>query len=165
MRSLPFVLILFLSGCASRGAVTPIPSPERPELRFIRELLELSQTFGAGNSWGRHCLPEHLRDLKHDDWPPPLNRIPRSMTAYCGVEPAWGEGSAHKPIPPPGQETFYLIDQNGLRRPYYALTTEGCLHFRVGFRWDDGEKPSERYYNLVLPWMATVKIVLAAGCE
>jgi hypothetical protein len=48
-----------------------------------------------------------------------------------------------------------------LRRPYYAFTTEGCLHFRVGFRWDD----VDGYYNLVLPWMATVKIVLAAGCE
>ena len=159
MRLLLFVLILLSSGCATRQY--GIPTPERPELRFIRELLELSQTFGADNSWGRHCLPEHLRDLKHNDWPPPLNRIPRWMSAYCGVEPAWGEGSAHKPIPPPGQETFYLVDQDGLQRPYYAFTTEGCLHFRVGFRWDDVDE----YFNLVLPWMATVKIVLAAGCK
>lgn len=159
MRSALLVLILFLSGCAARSST--VSTPERPELRFIRELLELSQTFGAGNSWGRHCLPEHLRDLKHDDWPPPLNRIPRWMSAYCGIEPAWGEGSARKPIPPPGQETFHLVDQNGLRRPYYAFTTRGCLHFRVGFRWDD----VDNYFNLVLPWVATVKIVLAAGCE
>ena len=158
-----FILLCFLAaGCAVRrpmGGPPPPPSKAKKVLRVIAELGEIAAVFGADNTWGRHCLPEHLRDRKHEDWPPPLNQVPRWANAFCGDEPVWGEGSAHQPIPPPGQETYQLVDTAGRRRPYYAFTSESCWHFRVGFRWDD----VDGYYNLVLPWMATFKRV--AGCD
>ena len=30
------------------------------------------------------CLPEHLRNRLHDDWPWPISLIPRSWTVVCG---------------------------------------------------------------------------------
>ncbi len=156
------LLCLLAAGCALRrpvGGPPPPPSKAERVLQVLTELAEIAAEYGADNSWGRHCLPEHLRDRKHDDWPPPLNQIPRWANAFCGSEPVWGEGSARNEIPAPGQETYYLVDMDGHRRPYYARTTENCWHFRVGFRRDG----PDGYYNFIPPQLFTFKRV--PGCE
>jgi len=117
---------------------------------------------------GRKCLPPHLRNELHKDWLWPASYIPRAWNAFCGKgpfiipfagSPWWEPNRSRKPIPPPGNYTVYLWDKDGSLRPYYARTWRlknfwngRYLHFRIGFRWDDGEKPSERYYNLVIPF-------------
>lgn len=156
------LLCLLAAGCAVRrpvGGPPPPPSKAERVLQVMAELTAIAAEYGAGNSWGRHCLPEHLRDRKHEDWPPPLNQIPRWANAFCGSEPVWGPGSAHQPIPPPGQETYHLVDPAGHLRPYYARTTENCWHYRLGFRWDK----FDFYYNFIPPQLFTVKRV--PGCE
>ena len=71
------------------------------------------------------CLPDHLKDKKHDDWPWPFRYVPRSWTAFCGKDPGY------KPIPEPGKAVRHLWP------PYFAVTTKGRWHFRIGARWDD----------------------------
>lgn len=169
-------LLLVSAGCATRRPSSPVPLPLPTPSPFAERLNEITAALhgvneilammGEEDTRGRHCLPEHLRDRLHDDWPPGLNKIPRALTAFCGQGPAWPEEISvkrRKPIPPPGTETWHLWDKAGYWRPYYALTTRDCWHLRVGFRWDDS--PDDLYYNLVLPWMATFKRVLAAGCN
>ncbi len=166
------LLVLLLGGCAVRRSTTPrpppAPSPFAEKLKEITVALhgvnEILEMMGEEDTRGRHCLPPHLRDRLHEDWPPGLNKIPRALTAFCGQGPAWPEEISvkrRKPIPPPGTETWHLWDSAGYWRPYYALTTVTCWHLRVGFRWDD----VDFYYNLVLPWMATFKHVPQAGCD
>ena len=114
----------------------------------------------------RSCLPEHLRNRRHDDWLWPFSYIPRAWNAFCGREPyqvpfglyrlyEWSLGRSKKPIPPPGSYTVYLWDIDGSLRPYYARTWRlknfwngRYLHFRIGFRWDS----VDHYYNLVIPF-------------
>ena len=112
--------------------------------------------------WGREVLPDHLKDRKHDDWPYILRWVPRWATAFGGEGPSWPdgipEGPIRKPIPPPGEQTYHLYDKKGWWRSYYALSFEFAgkiWHLRVGFRWDD----VDHYYNLVIPWLATFKVV------
>lgn len=100
----------------------------------------------------RECLPEHLRDARHDDWVWPLSLIPRAWNAFCGMGPIWrkGEGYQSKPIPDPGFKSQHDWDLNGEHRPYSAITYKNGYHIRHGYRWDDGEKEEERYYNYVI---------------
>ena len=118
---------------------------------------------------GRKCLPEHLRDKRHDDWLWPFSYIPRAWNAFCGKGPGrWGKTvcdfekiidinmeflTTFKPIPRPGDSVWIWRDVDGSWRPYYARTWRlknfwngRYLHFRIGFRWDD----VDFYYNLVL---------------
>ncbi len=118
----------------------------------------------------RRCLPEHLRDRRHDDWLWPFSYIPRAWNAFCGKGPVWhaiapcslralarlsNVKGLFKPIPKPGIAVWYLRDEDGSFRPYYAVTWRlrnfwngRYLHFRIGFRWDD----VDLYFNLVLPF-------------
>ena len=96
----------------------------------------------------KDCLPEHLRDAKHDDWPWPFKYLPRSINAFCGMGPRWwiGEGYQSKPIPDPGFRSAHRIDLNGESRPYSAITYKNGYHTRCGYRWDD----VDGYYNYVV---------------
>ncbi|KKM93685.1 hypothetical protein LCGC14_1205940 [marine sediment metagenome] len=49
----------------------------------------------------RHCLPEHLRDKRHNDWLWPFSYIPRAWNAFCGQGPLWK--GQQQPIPSPGR--------------------------------------------------------------
>jgi len=108
--------------------------------------------------WGREVLPSHLRDRKHDDWPFFLKWAPRWANAFGGEGPDYPEGVPHHSLPRDGEHTYWLYDKKGWWRPYYALSFaigSNIWHFRVGFRWDD----VDHYYNLVVPWMATIKVI------
>ena len=152
---------VLLSGCALRRLIPRIKARIDRVALYIERVEELADA--VGGKWGRECLPDHLKDKLHNDWPWPLNKIHRSTSAFCGGgEPDWPPEipmEARKAIPPPGMVTYHHRDQAGNWRPYYALTTKDCLHMRNGFRWDD----VDGYFNLVIPWMATVKRV--PGCE
>ena len=114
---------------------------------------------------GRHCLPEHLRNKRHNDWLWPFSYISRGWNAFCGEGPGvWGNAIRNmeteaddilvfRPIPKPGNSVWIWRDKDESLRPYYARTWRlknfwngRYLHFRVGFRWDD----VDLYYNLVL---------------
>ena len=105
---------------------------------------------------GRHCLPEHLRERRHEDWLWPFSYIFRGWNAFCGEGPAFEDlRSEWKPIPSPGHYTRHWRDKDGSLRPYYARTfclrnfwNGRYLHFRIGFRWDN----VDFYYNLVVPF-------------
>ena len=108
---------------------------------------------GPGGYMPRHCLPEHLRDKRHNDWLWPFSYIPRAWNAFCGQGPLWK--GQQQPIPSPGRSTHHWRDEDGSWRPYYACTWRlqnfwngRYLHFRIGFRWDD----VDFYYNLVVPF-------------
>lgn len=96
----------------------------------------------------KECLPEHLRDERHTDWPWPLSYIPRAWNAYCGLGPIWVEapGYQSKPIPDPGFKSAHDFDKNGEERPYSAQTYANGFHVRHGYRWDD----VDHYYNYVI---------------
>jgi len=96
----------------------------------------------------RECLPDHLKDAKHTDWPWPFSYIPRAWNAYCGQGPYWVEapGYQNRPIPDPGFKSAHYFDKNGESRPYSAVTYKNGYHVRRGYRWDD----SDFYYNYVV---------------
>jgi hypothetical protein len=95
----------------------------------------------------KSCLPEHLKNERHRDWPWPFKYIPRAWNAFCGKGPADIRGWKD-PIPLPGMYRWHLWDMEGSFRPYFAYTFQSGLHFRTGFRWDD----VDGYYNLVFPF-------------
>ena len=159
-RVLVTMFLLFavlLSGCALRKVFPRFKQKVDKVALYVDRAQELAGM--VGGKWGRECLPDHLKDKRHDDWPPPLNRVHRSTSAFCGGgEPDWPAeipAEARTAIPPAGMETGHHRDRAGNWRPYYALTTDRCWHLRVGFRWDE----VDHYFNLVLPWMATFKRV------
>ncbi len=92
----------------------------------------------------KDCLPPHLRDAKHWDWPKPLQWVPRSWTSFCfgGRVPKLLAGNqtrtrmnaigVHAPAPI-GEPGSWQISWP----PYIALTTRSGRHFRLGLRWDD----------------------------
>lgn len=157
------LLGLSLVGCAARVRHTSTTVPDFSKAsEVVRILASVGELTKDPALWGKHCLPEHLRDKKHNDWPFLLNNIPRWFTAYCGDGPDWPSELTlrlRKPIPPPGTETYHLLDRNGAWRPYYARTWATGLHFRVGYRWDD----VDFYYNFIPPWLATLKFVPVEG--
>ena len=159
---LPVILlsILLLQGCALRKTLTGIPKiiESDPVSNFMEVMRIVANTTGSEDNWGKKCLPEHLQDKLHNDWPPPLNKIPRWANAFCGDGPEWPEeitADRRKPIPPRGTRTWHWRDKNGEWRRYYAWTSKNGLHFREGFRWDD----VDFYYNYIPPWLATLKFV------
>ena len=111
------------------------------------------------------CLPIHLRDKKHDDFPWPLSLIPRSWTIVCGAD--WPEApellagnsgwtledrgaighhteefiekyGAVFPIPKPKHWVITAVMYDWIPLPYFAITFPNRWHFRIGLlRWDD----------------------------
>lgn len=93
----------------------------------------------------KDCLPEHIKNGKHTDYPWPLKWVPRRWTSFCWPVPKKLAGNqiltiykakdgsvfaAPKPIPRPGEWQF--------SRPFYvAFTTKSRWSFRLGARWDD----------------------------
>lgn len=96
----------------------------------------------------KECLPEHLKNKRHDDWLWPFKYIPRAWNAHCGEGPLWdiGGGYQPKPVPEPGYRSRHTWDRNGASRPYSARTFKNGFHIRRGYRWDD----VDHYYNWVL---------------
>jgi len=103
---------------------------------------------------GRGCLPEHLKERLHDDYDIPGTKwIPFAATSFCFVEPpiqilgnqdfnypGLNNKMGPKPIPLPGQWQFTIVQEKKgwpLYLPYFAFTTKGGIHFRIGARWDD----------------------------
>ena len=97
---------------------------------------------------GGRNLPHHLKKRGHDDYPLVFRWIPRSWTTFGWGRPAlmagnqnhWQEGSP-KPIGERG--TFQISRFPDLPPPlcwvplYFAATTPGGVHVRLGARWDD----------------------------
>lgn len=97
----------------------------------------------------KDCLPEHLKNSKHNDFLPGLRWIPRSWTAFCWGKPimVWGnqikraEGGHPKPIGEPGSWQVSIYPNSPLGWTwaawYVAFTFPSGRHFRIGARWDD----------------------------
>jgi len=164
-RTLVTTCLLFavlLSGCALIRRVepyVPLIIGRNDKVDNIIEFMRVvARSSGGEENWGKNCLPEHLQDKLHDDWPGPLKKVPRWANAFCGDGPDWPEeitAERRKPIPPRGTRTWHWRDKNGQWRRYYAWTSDHGLHFREGFRWDD----VDLYYNYIPPWLATLKFV------
>ena len=138
------LLLTFVApGCGLKNRPINVPkiveSGDEVE-NFVAIMKFMAEFMGGEDNWGKKCLPEHLRERLHDDWPGPLKKVPRWANAFCGEGPVWPEEitlERRKPIPPWGTRTWHWEDKNGAWRRYYAFTTEEGLHFREGFRWDD----------------------------
>ena len=90
----------------------------------------------------KECLPPHLQDKLHNDWPWPFNKISRNTTSFCGEPPTLVEGDTLKPIPRPGQFTRQIANLHPdtpawVPRTYYAITYANGIHVRIGTRFDD----------------------------
>lgn len=95
------------------------------------------------------CLPDHLKDKRHDDWPWPFSLVPRAWTSYCGKPPKkvagnqalstvvidWVSYDYPKPIPPFGQ--WHRAEADMWFSFYFALTSKLGWTFRFGSRYDD----------------------------
>ena len=129
---------------------------------YLHKALDINRPIP--NIGDEECLPKHLRDHLHDDWPWPINLIPRSWTVVCG--PDWPEAPellagnsgwtsedrdrfGHLPdeffekykdrfeIPKPGFWVITAVMYDYIPLPYFAITFKNNLHFRVGaLRWD-----------------------------
>lgn len=103
---------------------------------------------------GNRCLPKWLQGEAHTDYYLSWTRwIPRSATSWCideapvqllgnQKEKAVARNGAvgPKPIPGPGEWQMSAVQlKNGwpLFLPYFAFTTKGGTHLRIGCRWDD----------------------------
>jgi len=91
----------------------------------------------------RECLPPHLQDQPHIDWPKPFDKVSRNETSFCGDPPTLLGGTTIKPIPLPGEWTYQRANLAPgtpiwVPRYYYAYTTAAGVHFRAGTRWNDG---------------------------
>jgi len=101
------------------------------------------------------CLPKHLEDSRHDDWPWLFRWVPRRWTSFCGDPPRKLFGNQPvvavvgtkfpgqvflycKPVPQPGQ---WHVNWP----PYVAFTTKGRWSFRLGARWNDAQ--GEAYFS------------------
>jgi len=95
------------------------------------------------------ALPENLRGKNHTDYPKGLQWIPRGWTAFKWGEPKLIDGElnnfkvlgkarvAPKPIDSPGGWQLSFYPDGPWYALYFAFTTKGGMHFRVGARWDD----------------------------
>lgn len=103
------------------------------------------------------ALPEHLRGKRHNDFPWPLKWVPRGWTAFKWGKPrlvsgyvnpwhhaeqddlvqAFGDGPHPKPITSPGTWQLSRFPGGPWWAWYFAFTTRGGTHFRIGARWDD----------------------------
>lgn len=98
----------------------------------------------------RECLPAALEWELHNDYPSSLRWIPRQTTSWCMAGPpvvVFGDQRRGPlPVPPPGdvQLSFVRVRRDlPFFLPYFAATTEGKWHFRIGARWN----PLEGYYT------------------
>lgn len=121
----------------------------------------------------KKCLPSHLRDKNHDDWPWFIAWVPRSWTAVCGErwstpprlilgnsgwngidQPqmqhhsvAWlDKHGPVLPIPKPGYWILTAVMYRGwLPVPMFAITWKNGDLFSLGLaRWDNVDS----YYEL-----------------
>lgn len=119
-----------------------------------------------GLKWAGSLRDDYLPDIltkNHSDYPPGLRRIKRKKTSWLGLPPKKWFGSAtvfrvwyfyagellHRTDPTiVGDGQNYLMYEHPLPIPadgqwwfgwpfYFAITTKGGTHFRIGFRWDD----------------------------
>jgi hypothetical protein len=70
----------------------------------------------------------------HSDWLKAFQWVPRRLTTWVGPAPTVkdiiaGNVTELKPIPLDGE--WYVM------RGYFASTSKGGLHFRIGWRWDN----------------------------
>lgn len=136
-----------------------VAAAARPVGRFARSQLGRP----AALLPSRRALPGHLRDREHWDYPAALRWVPRSWTSFQWGRPRMILGNqgdrrynSPKPIGRPG--TFQISRYPALPAPfrwmplYFAATTPGGWHLRLGARWDD-----EDHY-ISLPSIAIKKI-------
>ena len=91
----------------------------------------------------KKCLPEWLKNAKHDDYIWPLCYIPRSWNAFCsgmfskvpkllfgnGRRSRWQGKIYPLAVPAPGQWVLCWP-------LYFAFTTKKGFHVRIGARYD-----------------------------
>lgn len=107
---------------------------------------------------GKTCLPTTLQHKLHWDYPHGLRWVSRSKTSWCMVQPptlvlgnqtnyhAQKGLSGPEAIPARGswQLSFVQVREKfPFFLPYFAMTTSGGWHWRVGCRWDQ----SDGYYT------------------
>jgi len=137
---------------------------------YLHKILEVKHPIP--NLGDEKCLPEHLRDRLHDDWPWPISMIPRSWTIVCGSD--WPEApellagdsgwtsedrgrfghfadeffekyKERFPIPKPKHWVITAVMYDWIPLPYFAITLPNGWHFRIGvLRWDD----VDNYYEI-----------------
>lgn len=81
----------------------------------------------------QRILLERIPVLKknHEDWPKPLQWVPRTATAYFGPRAPILDGNTTNPKPIPAHGEWFIT------RGYVACTSENGLYVRCGFRYDD----------------------------
>jgi hypothetical protein len=109
------------------------------------------------------CLPPHLQDRLHEDWPYPFNSIPRGNTAWCGDPPTVLAG-VNRDVPGPGQ---FTVQRANIHNPpawmpliYIAQTSWFGFHTRIGPRYDRIDK----YYNFPSVAGKMIETWLCKGC-
>ena len=155
--------VLTLTGCEAPDplevAIHTFFSYVHKELGINREIPK----FGD-----EECLPEHLRGKAHDDWPPPINAIPRSWTVVCGSDwpeapellagdSGWTLEDKHRfghftdefleeygsrlDIPKPKHWVVTAVYYDWIPLPMFAITFPNGWHFRDGaLRYDYVDK-------------------------
>lgn len=146
--------ILCLNGCVTR-VVNPLNQIviNQPKDNLQAFFVEFGAAFGPDgikhfselSSEEQRLLLERVPVLKtlHTDWEGPLKNIPRTWTTWVGgtapvLDSVVTGRLSELSIRPDG--VLYPIPacgDNYVIRGYIAATTTGCLHSRIGWRWDD----------------------------
>lgn len=85
------------------------------------------------------ALPPNLQGKRHWDYPWPLKWVPRAWTSFKWGKPkkVFGNQADVKPIGDRGTWQVSRYPDGPWWAWYFAFTTSGGLHFRVGARYDD----------------------------
>ncbi len=98
------------------------------------------------------ALPLNLKGKRHTDFPWPMSLIPRAWTAFSWGSPVMVKGNQHLnndcslglycaghplPIGEPGSWQLSRFPKGPRWAWYFAFTTKGRVHFRIGARWDN----------------------------
>jgi hypothetical protein len=97
----------------------------------------------------KSALPKHLQNRLHEDFPWPFSFIPRAWTAFDWGTPTKIKGTQRpyggvmKPIGPKGTWQLSKFLDGPWFAYYFAFTTKGGTHWRIGARYDDVDHYTE----------------------